>query len=96
VPRELRGDLEADVVPGRRVTLARIAEADDQYAAARLALAAIGPAAKEGQGLLPAGLARLVAALALAGLLGGGLALLADQLGLLLDLRLDDLFDAGR
>jgi hypothetical protein len=57
-PRELSRNLEADVVAGRGVVLAGIAKADDEDAVPLLlALAAIGSAAKEGQGLLPAGVA---------------------------------------
>jgi len=65
------------------VALAWITEADDQDPIAlMLTLAAFGPAAKERQVLLPAGVARIAVAL---GLGSGRLALLADQLGLLLD-----------
>jgi hypothetical protein len=45
-------------VTGGRVALARVAEADDEDAVALLlALTAVGAAAKEGQRLLPAGVA---------------------------------------
>jgi hypothetical protein len=63
---------------GGGVALARVAEANDQDAVdGLLALAALGSAAaKDRQGLVPAGVARI--AVARIAILGGGLAVLAD------------------
>ena len=87
---ELRGHLEAHVVAGARVALARVAEPDDSESSRTLA-AAIAASGGGGIRLTPRRTRRPRRRLGLA--LGGGLALgrlglalLADQLGLLLDL----------
>ena len=91
-------DLEAGVVAGARVARARVAEADDRIGSPVEASAGLARAAtaeeRHGRALAlvvaAAAVGRLLAALALSRLLalGGLLALLADELGLLLDLGL--------
>jgi hypothetical protein len=91
---QLGADLEADVVAGPGVLSTGVAEADDQDSLAVIGVAA----AEEGQELTLAGVAARVAPAIglLAALLGRCLALLADELGLLLDLGLGLFLDARR